>query len=118
MGLVLDTFANLPTKGRRLAVLADMLELGPDALKMHASMAEHLDPADFAGVYLYGPQMKALYEKLNEKYPDLYVQYFETDKEQLIATVKEEIRPEDSIVLKGSNGMGLIDVVKQLQGMK
>ena len=39
-------------------------------------------------------------------------------KEQLIATVKEEIRPEDSIVLKGSNGMGLIDVVKQLQGMK
>lgn len=118
MGLVLDTFANLPTKGRRLAVLADMLELGPDALKMHASMAEHLDPADFTGVYLYGPQMKALYEKLNEKYPDLYVQYFETDKEQLIATVKEEIRPEDSIVLKGSNGMGLIDVVKQLQGMK
>ena len=55
---------------------------------------------------------------MNEKYPDLYVQYFETDKEQLIATVKEEIRPEDSIVLKGSNGMGLIDVVKQLQGMK
>lgn len=118
MGLVLDTFANLPTKGRRLAVLADMLELGPDALKMHASMAEHLDPTNFAGVYLYGPKMKALYEKLNEKYPDLYVQYFETDKEQLIATVKEEIRPEDSIVLKGSNGMGLIDVVKQLQGMK
>jgi UDP-N-acetylmuramoyl-tripeptide--D-alanyl-D-alanine ligase len=32
-----------PLKGRRIAVLADMLELGPDSAKMHAGMAEHLD---------------------------------------------------------------------------
>ena len=118
MGLVLDMFANLEVKGRRMAVLADMLELGPDALQMHAQMAEHLHPADYAVVFLYGPQMKALKERLSIEYTDLKVKYFEKEKEQLIATIKAELQPEDSIVLKGSNGMDLWAVVQELQKMK
>ena len=101
-----------------MAVLADMLELGPDALQMHAQMAEHLHPADYAVVFLYGPQMKALKESLSIEYPDLKVKYFEKEKEQLIATIKAELQPEDSIVLKGSNGMDLWAVVQELQKMK
>ncbi|MGX7174163.1 UDP-N-acetylmuramoyl-tripeptide--D-alanyl-D-alanine ligase [Enterococcus ratti] len=118
MGLVLDTFAKLPTKGRRMAVLADMLELGGEASQMHEKMAEHIKPKDYAVVFLYGPQMRVLKEALAAKYPKWNVKYFEKEKEQLIAAVKAEILPEDSIVLKGSNGMGLIEVVQQLQEMK
>lgn len=66
MGLVLDTFKNLPTKGRRIAVLADMLELGKDSLNMHAQMSEHIDPEKFAMIFLYGEQMHALKEDLNQ----------------------------------------------------
>ncbi|WP_165004219.1 MULTISPECIES: UDP-N-acetylmuramoyl-tripeptide--D-alanyl-D-alanine ligase [unclassified Enterococcus] len=118
MGLVLDTFANLPTDGRRLAVLADMLELGEDSLQMHAAMAEHIDPDKFSIVFLYGSQMKALRDTLAEMHPRLTVFYFENEKEQLINTVKSYLEPEDSIVLKGSNSMGLVEVVEHLLQMK
>ncbi|MBF8807303.1 MAG: UDP-N-acetylmuramoyl-tripeptide--D-alanyl-D-alanine ligase [Enterococcus lacertideformus] len=118
MGLVLDTFAKLSTKGRRLAVLADMLELGEDSLQMHAQMAEHINSLDYSVVFLYGSQMRVLKKELEEKYPEIKVVYFEKEKEALIKAVKEEVQPDDSIVLKGSNGMGLITIVQQLQEMK
>ena len=118
MGLVLDTFKNLPTKGRRIAVLADMLELGKESLNMHAQMSEHIDPEKFAMIFLYGEQMHALKEELNQKYPQLPVFYFEKEKNKLIDAVKQNLEATDSIMLKGSNSMGLFEVVEQLQQMK
>ena len=118
MGLVLDTVAKFPTPGRRLAVLADMLELGEDSLAMHAKMSEHITPEAFSKIFLYGKQMRALKEALAQKYPGLIVFYIEEDKEKLISSVKKELQPTDTIVLKGSNSMGLIEVVQELQGMK
>lgn len=118
MGLVLDTFKNLPTKGRRIAVLADMLELGKESLNMHAQMSEHIDPEKFAMIFLYGEQMHALKEELNQKYPQLHVFYFEKEKNKLIDAIKQNLAATDSIMLKGSNSMGLFEVVEQLQQMK
>jgi UDP-N-acetylmuramoyl-tripeptide--D-alanyl-D-alanine ligase len=43
------------------------------------------------------------------------VYYFEPNqKEALIAQIKADLLPTDSIVLKGSNGMGLAEVVAKL----
>lgn len=118
MGLVLDTVASLPAAGRKLAVLADMLELGVDSPLMHASMSEHISSDIFSMIFLYGKEMQALKDALAQKYPDLPVYYTEENKEQLIAAVIAEIQPDDTIVLKGSNSMGLIEVVERLQEMK
>lgn len=116
MGLVLDTFAKLPTEGRRLAVLADMLELGEDSYALHTSMVEHINDQDFQEIYLYGEEMKGLKVALADRYPTLAVHHFNQDAKQLmIATIKASLKAEDSIVLKGSNGMGLVEVVEALQ---
>ncbi|MGM0213962.1 UDP-N-acetylmuramoyl-tripeptide--D-alanyl-D-alanine ligase [Enterococcus sp. AZ109] len=116
MGLVLDTFAKLPTNGRRLAVLADMLELGPEAASLHRNMVDHLNDQEFAAVYLYGEQMKNLAEVIAVRYPRLAVQSFAAnEKIAMIEAIKRELQPEDSIVLKGSNGMGLLEVIDALQ---
>lgn len=115
MGLVLDTFAKLPTEGRRLAVLADMLELGVDSYSLHASMAEHINNKDFQEIYLYGDEMKGLKLALADRYPTLAVHYFtKNDKAQMMQLLKESLQTTDSVVLKGSNGMGLIEVVEAL----
>ncbi|GCF93897.1 UDP-N-acetylmuramoyl-tripeptide--D-alanyl-D-alanine ligase [Enterococcus florum] len=116
MGLVLDTFAQLPTEGRRLAVLADMLELGPESIALHNKMIEHINEADYSEIFLYGGEIAGLSLALKAKYPGLAVHYFaKGQKQQLIQTVKEKLMPEDSILLKGSNGMGLIEVIEALQ---
>lgn len=112
MGLVLDSFARLNLPGRRLACLADMLELGPDSLAMHAKMAEHIQQ-HYDKVYLYGSQMLALKEALASQ--NIPYAYFKTDeKAQLIACLSAELTPTDSLLLKGSNGMGLQAVVQAL----
>jgi UDP-N-acetylmuramoyl-tripeptide--D-alanyl-D-alanine ligase len=109
MGLVLDSFGQLDLPGRRLAVLADMLELGPDSKAMHRQMADHLSN-NYDIVYLYGEEMSALHDAVSSK-----VYYFEPNqKEALIAQIKADLLPTDSIVLKGSNGMGLAEVVAKL----
>lgn len=117
MGLVLDTFGKLETPGRKLAVLADMLELGPDAPAMHGQMAAHIND-QYSVIFLYGEQMNALLNTLAQKEADLTVYHFnKLDKEILIKTIESELRPDDSILLKGSNGMGLAEVVERLQKM-
>ena len=116
MGLVLDTFAKLPTNGRRLAVLADMLELGDDSFSLHTSMVEHINDQDFHEIFLYGDEMKGLKVALADRYPTLAVHYFgKEDKQQMLEDIKKSLQADDSIVLKGSNGMGLSEVVEALQ---
>lgn len=115
MALVLDTFGKLQTSdGRKLAVLADMLELGPDSRQMHAAMAAHIDNS-YDTVFLYGTEMTALLNALTEKDADLTVYHFDKpNKSALIQMIKAELGPADSILLKGSNGMGLSEVVEAL----
>lgn len=114
MGLVLDTVSNLKTDGRKLAVLADMLELGPDSKTMHANMAYHIDDR-FSVIFLYGSEMKALFNALTQMDSHLMVYHFDKEnKAELLKMVQAELRPTDTIVLKGSNGMGLTEVVASL----
>uniref|UniRef100_UPI00403F017B UDP-N-acetylmuramoyl-tripeptide--D-alanyl-D- alanine ligase n=1 Tax=Candidatus Enterococcus willemsii TaxID=1857215 RepID=UPI00403F017B len=110
MGLVLDSFGRLELAGRRLAVLADMLELGPDSKQMHAQMAEHIGN-QYDAIFLYGSEMASLNKALVEFAGKVY--YFE-EKDALIKTLKEQLLPTDTLLLKGSNGMGLAEVIAQL----
>lgn len=112
MALVLESFGQLDFPGRRLAVLADMLELGPDSKEMHASMAAHISDA-YDEIFLFGPEMASLYEKLKNRPMTLH--YFGKDeKPQLLAAIKGTLGSKDSLLLKGSNGMGLAEIVESL----
>ncbi|MBO0472336.1 UDP-N-acetylmuramoyl-tripeptide-D-alanyl-D-alanine ligase [Enterococcus sp. DIV0840] len=118
MNLVLDSFSQMPTQGKRVAVLGDMLELGPDSAFMHASVNEHLDPAEITEVVLYGAEMRALYDTLKTKYQERQLHYFKKEeKEALTNTLKSILEPKDMVVLKASNGMGLNEVVTNLLEM-
>lgn len=112
MRLVLESFGRLTLPGRRIAVLADMLELGPDSLAMHASMAEAIvDRYDF--VYLYGEQMQALANRLTElNVPHAY--FIPAQRQAFLEQVQQEIQPTDNVILKGSNGMQLSELVALL----
>ena len=123
MRLILETFSTIPANpgGRKLAVLADMKELGADSKSMHGSMITSLNPEIVTDLFLYGQDMEALYDYAKEIYPPGKVHYFikndEKDQfEQLIKAVKEKLTPTDQILLKGSNSMNLAKLVEDLEG--
>ena len=63
MVAALDSLRARPlNKGRRIAVLGDMLELGADAPAYHEKLANNLSGID--GVYCVGPLMRHLYDRL------------------------------------------------------
>ena len=115
MNLVLDTFSTLETTGRKVVVLGDMLELGHESKSMHESVADHLSPDNIDTVYLYGTEMKNLFEKLTNQFSENKIYLFEKEnKENLMKALSNEIKPSDTIFLKGSNGMGLKEIVDYL----
>ena len=123
MRLILETFSTIPANpgGRKLAVLADMKELGSDSKSMHGSMITSLNPEIVTDLFLYGQDMEALYDYAKEIYPPGKVHYFikndEKDQfEQLTKAVREKLTPADQILLKGSNSMNLAKLVEDLEG--
>ena len=122
MRLILETFSTIPANpgGRKLAVLADMKELGADSKSMHGSMITSLNPEIVTDLFLYGQDMEALYDYAKEIYPPGKVHYFikndEKDQfEQLSQAVRENLTPTDQILLKGSNSMNLAKLVEDLE---
>lgn len=95
---------SLPTQGRRIAVLGDMLELGDFAPAAHRSVG--LQAAAVADrILAYGPLCRALTEAAGEK-----ALHFET-QEALLAALRAEARPGDVLLFKGSHGMHLETVL-------
>lgn len=113
---VLTDFAEFPTAGERIAVLGDMLELGEASATLHAGLASSLNPAKVQEVYLYGDESAALRDALQTKYPADKLHYFPFgDQTQLIQQLLSKVTPADLVLLKGSHGMHLENVLVALQ---
>ena len=115
MKLVLDSFSKIETKGKKVVVLGDMLELGKESKAMHSSVSEHLDPEKIAEVFLYGSEISTLSDVLKEKFDTANIHLFgKEEKEALKNAVNQSLQPHDTVFLKASNGMGLKEVVDYL----
>ncbi|MFC6182628.1 UDP-N-acetylmuramoyl-tripeptide--D-alanyl-D-alanine ligase [Lactiplantibacillus daowaiensis] len=113
---VLAAFAATPTSGKRIAVLGDMLELGEQADALHASLATELDPQTIQTVYLNGEHMRALAQDLATKYPAAAIHYYPTHEQpQLISDLKQNVTADDEVLLKGSHGIHLENVLAALE---
>ena len=113
---VLETLNELPEKGRRIIVLGDMLELGDASAKLHAGLAKSIDHEHFAKVFLVGSEMKALANALlADGYPADDLQHFAADEQsELVASLKSTIQKGDIVLLKGSHGIHLENVLHEL----
>ena len=97
--------------GRRIAVLGDMRELGKDAEKLHAGLAGSLAEANVDVVFLAGPLMRALWEKLPEEMRGAWA----ATASELEPVIARSLSAGDVVMVKGSNAsrMGpLVETVK------
>jgi UDP-N-acetylmuramoyl-tripeptide--D-alanyl-D-alanine ligase len=97
--------------GRRVAVLGDMLELGDDAESEHVLLRDDVAAAADI-VFCAGPMMGALFNAL----PDSRRGAWATDAATLAPSVKDALHPGDTVLVKGSYGSRMRDVVAHLEG--
>jgi UDP-N-acetylmuramoyl-tripeptide--D-alanyl-D-alanine ligase len=98
-------------QGRRIAVLGDMLELGPTGLDLHRGLADAVVANDIDLIFCCGPLMHALWDALPANRRGGYA----GDSAALEAQVLPAIRAGDVVMVKGSLGSRMAPIVKALQ---
>jgi UDP-N-acetylmuramoyl-tripeptide--D-alanyl-D-alanine ligase len=98
-------------RGRRIAVLGDMLELGSDGDKLHRELAEAVVQSGVDLVFCSGPLMKHLWEALPSERRGGYAE----TSSALESSVLGEIQPGDAVMVKGSLGSRMGPLVKALE---
>ncbi len=103
--------ASIGKRGRRVAVLGDMLELGPTAAELHRALADAIETAGIDLVFCSGPLMRALWEALPSRARGGYAE----TAAGLQPTVLDAIRAGDAVMVKGSLGSKMGPIVRALE---
>ena len=96
---------------RRVAVLGDMLELGPEGPRLHQELAEFIDGAGVDVVFACGELMGSLYGALPASRQGAYAK----TAEELQPKLLDAVGPGDAIMVKGSLGSRMGPLVEALK---
>ncbi|MEM6276091.1 MAG: UDP-N-acetylmuramoyl-tripeptide--D-alanyl-D-alanine ligase [Pseudomonadota bacterium] len=98
-------------RGRRVAILGDMLELGPDEAKQHAALASNIHLGLANKVHCVGPRMQHLHDALLAEQRG---RWFETAADAA-ADAHHLIDAGDVVLVKGSKGSQVSRVVDAIR---
>jgi UDP-N-acetylmuramoyl-tripeptide--D-alanyl-D-alanine ligase len=104
----LDVLNELGKGRRKIAVLADMLELGPEAAAIHGEIGRYAAVTGIDRLFAFGELAGEYLSGFASASPA--GEFFES-KTALIERLKSELRPGDLILIKGSRGMKMEEVV-------
>jgi UDP-N-acetylmuramoyl-tripeptide--D-alanyl-D-alanine ligase len=99
-------------KGRKIAVLGDMLELGRYSETAHRNVGEYAAECKIDMLFTYGEQSKYMADSA-EKSGLSDVHSF-TDKDELTKALLSEIQNGDTLLFKASRGMKLEEVFEKI----
>ncbi len=102
----LETLAMMKTTGKKIVVLADMLELGRASAQEHQQIGEIVTAMGFEYLLTFGDQARSIHEHAAVPLKAHYDQ-----KNVLAEYAAELLVPGDMILVKGSRGMKMEDVV-------
>lgn len=102
----LEVLNSIEHSRRRVAVLADMKELGPDSPRYHYEIGTYIAAHSVDKVAVLGELAKEIARGVREQAPHILVYEF-MDREPLVEWLKTELREGDAVLFKGSNSMEL-----------
>jgi UDP-N-acetylmuramoyl-tripeptide--D-alanyl-D-alanine ligase len=97
-------------RGRRIAIVGDMLELGPTAPHMHAELAAAIEANSVDLVFAAGPLMRHLYDALPSNRRGAHA----PSAAGLEALALDALRAGDVVTVKGSLGSKMGPIVKAI----
>ncbi|MFF2886756.1 UDP-N-acetylmuramoyl-tripeptide--D-alanyl-D-alanine ligase [Paenibacillus sp. NPDC057967] len=114
----IDLVSGLGGFGRRWIVLGDMLDLGPEEASLHREIGEYITEGKAEAVATFGALAAITSEAAAKNLPNAaeagYIRHFENKKE-LTEWVREQLQPGDLVLVKGSRGMQMEQVVQALE---
>ncbi|NBD22800.1 UDP-N-acetylmuramoyl-tripeptide--D-alanyl-D-alanine ligase [Paenibacillus glycinis] len=114
----IDLVAGLTGYRRKWLVLGDMLELGPRENEMHGEVGAYITPLKADAVLTYGTLSRNTAAEAGKQFAsdggEARVLAFD-DKGQLTEWLQARIEPEDLVLVKGSRGMRMEEIVHALQ---
>jgi len=113
MAAALNVLGQAPVgpHGRRIALLGDMLELGPTSAALHGGLLEAVRANHIDLVYCCGPLMRNLWDALSTGKRGGYAESAAALEAQAVAA----IRAGDAIMVKGSLGSKMKTIVNALE---
>ncbi|GAE36606.1 UDP-N-acetylmuramoyl-tripeptide--D-alanyl-D-alanine ligase [Halalkalibacter akibai] len=113
MRAAIELLQDLKDYENRIVVLGDMLELGNDEEMFHFEIGKGIDPAKINYVFTFGQLGQKIAEGAKVNFPDGRVFGYD-DKQALIDNLKTVVAKGDVVLVKGSRGMKLEEVVRAL----
>ena len=101
-------------KGRKIAVLGSMLEMGEGADAHHAGLIEPITANGVDLVFAVGPEMAALWREVPGALRGAHAQ----TARELLPALENQLRPGDTVLVKGSNGAKMSVVIEALKARK
>lgn len=115
MRSALTTLGGMRGAGRRVAVLGDMLELGPEGMSLHAEMGQYLVEMGVDELFTFGQLSRHINAGAREKgLPRQRAHHF-SDFDLMAEELLRHLAPGDALLVKASRGMKLERVYEFLQ---
>jgi len=108
----LSTLKQMSVPGRKIAVLADMLELGDTAETEHREIGQQAPQMELDFLLGYGPLTRVLVQAA-QKSKGIHAIHFD-DKIELTDYLVSLLKPGDLVLIKGSRGMAMETVLEAI----
>jgi UDP-N-acetylmuramoyl-tripeptide--D-alanyl-D-alanine ligase len=102
----LETLASMKVAGKKVAVLGDMLELGSSEEEEHRRVGQVAAALGIDYVLTYGTRSRLIHDAIKKGFAAHY-----DEKNVLAEYLAELLAPGDAVLLKGSRGMAMEDIV-------
>lgn len=109
----IQVLCDMPCRGRRVAVLGDMFELGENEVRYHREIGEFLLDKPVDEVVVMGELSQNIKQILEESESRIKAYTF-SDNEEAAIYLMATLKPEDLVLIKASNGMNLKEIVNIL----
>ncbi len=110
----INVLCDMPCKGRRFAVLGDMLELGENSEAYHRDIGRYLLSKDVDEVYVIGELAAYIKDEMKQSGSENTKVYAFSDNEEAAMSLVALLQPDDILLVKASNGMHLGEIVNIL----
>ena len=111
MKAALTVLRELPCKGRHIAVLGDMLELGEMSRQLHTLVGDMAAASEVDALFCLGTE--AFYIAQRAAMQKVSV-YHTEDRRELCRVIRSYLRPGDAVLFKASRGMHLEDCIDMI----